>query len=298
MRLVTRSFPVGFPWTKAAWTGLAVACCAGYAASVQAPSEQIGVVRQAVGHWVRQGSPQQKLGPGDRVFGADTIRNRPSWTLSNRIVVLLHDGTRVLFACDSPCMKPFVPADSLPRSSLASRALSGVRRALMPAVMQLLSEKKPGYSIGISRGEGGTRLREAVLALDKDGVDLAPAFHEMPRGPTTLCLRPVLPGEATPAAARTVPPGRVHPLDPGLYDVRASERPGCGELDSSGAPQSGAWVLISRRHGGYSEAAAAFDDVRRLSDEWPGAGQGETRSFLRATLEHLAATRGEEPGAP
>jgi hypothetical protein len=277
------------------------------AARAQEPRDQVGVVRTTKGRWVRDRKP---IGAGHRVFRGDTIRSDSRHTSRPYVVVLLEDGKRVRFACDSSCTKPFVPVDSVSQRSISTRAFT----TLVTGVANVFSEHERRYSFGLSRGNHpgfgcGVRtdqaefcVSEAVLRLDALGLDLAPAFGGVSKGSYDVRFRPLAPestgkeGDSAGAGPirfawdpdRPPSPAHVSELEPGLYGLVVSRAAG---RETSG---SGAWVLIVQGAAEHRRIGTAFEKLRLLTRGWKGAGDIEVRAFLRAALDYLACEHTSE----
>jgi hypothetical protein len=253
-----------------------------------AGQEQIGVLTLVNGEWERD----HRAGPvasGTRVFRSDTFRIRSSYMPGKYLVVLFNDGRRVQFSCTHtvPC-RPVVPTDSLLSNSLPARVGRLADRVRTGAIA-LFSGDHRRYSYGISR-QGRLITEDAVLAITDRGVDVGPVLMTAPAGGyrvTLLHLPSPLgaQGASTDTAVLAWQPSSgsavaaVRPVREGLYMLEV--------LSGNSPAADSSWVLLVRAGTAFDRAAAEFRAARDLTGTWSGAGQGEVRAFLRATLDFL-----------
>ena len=248
---------------------------------------QIGVLTAVNGNWIRGSSPGA-LGSGTRVFRSDTFRVRSAYTPYKYVTILYTDGRRVRFSCprQGTC-PPVVPSDSLSNSSLLARA-GRLTERVRSGVVELFARDARRYSQGITRS-GGVVVREAVLALEADGIDLTFAISFLPPGRYAATLRripdafgtvdtaavTVLEWQAQEAGAAVPAPA----LAEGLYvlQIRSVES----------VEAASGWVLVLRKGDAFDHASEEFAAALDLSRTWTAAGEDETRAFLRAVLDLL-----------
>lgn len=256
--------------------------------------EHVGIVTAVNGQWVRSGAQGVSIASGYRLLRSDTLAVRSSYTPQKYVVALLHDGRRVQFTCPaSGLCNPFVLGDSLPSGSLIART-GRLRERVWTGILDLLSRDPRRYSYGLSRG--GAPIREAVVRLDNETIELGPAFESVSRGRYAVVLTPLqsenrhlgtLPTSATmewpgPRSSAQV---RFAGVRDGLYVVDA--RP---VSDPRASPNT-AWLLLISSQSEFRRVSGEFAEARAVADNWRRPGDGEIRAFLRAALETLGGTR-------
>jgi hypothetical protein len=159
------------------------------------------------------------------------------------------------------------------------------------AVVHLFTGDPEKYMVAASRGiEPG--LVDSVVALQNNGVDLSPAFRELPAGQYWIKLEPVNASNTrptvgiselrlTPQQAAIIP---APSIQPGLYRLIL--------VDKSGAPaDSDSWILISSPEK-YPSTSQAFQLAVKKSSTWPDAmDPSAVRALLRAYLESLSTSQ-------
>jgi hypothetical protein len=154
------------------------------------------------------------------------------------------------------------------------------------AVVHLFTGEPEKYMVAASRGIEPALL-DSVVALQNSGVDLSPAFRDLPAGPYWVKLETVNGSKPTSGilALQFVP---LHPavipassIQPGLYRLVL--------VDKAGAPaDSDCWILISPPDK-YSASSNAFQLAVQKSSTWPDAmDPSAVRALLRAYLESLS----------
>jgi len=280
------------------WLLIAVVFCSAASQGwAQDRTEAIARITEINGLWFRHRDPPNTLARGDQVWATDTIRIRSTYTPFKSIAILYTSGHRAEFTCPAEgYCGPFVPADSVRRHSLPSRAFRAIDN-----VLRLMGEQPKLWPQGLSRGEGSPQ--EAVLLSEGGNVQLEPALRDLPQSEYTvrlfrLTLDSRLP---TPQQAEVlwdpeaVPiPTKLGRLDPGLYEMQVLPPRANGNTNCTASEIQCAWVLILEDEE-YREAADTFEEARLVTGTWTGASQKEVRAFLRATLCYLASEIDREP---
>jgi hypothetical protein len=154
------------------------------------------------------------------------------------------------------------------------------------AVARLFTGEPEKYMVAASRGIEPA-LVDAVVGLQNSGVDLSPAFRELPAGQYWVKLETVngskpasgiLALQFLPRHPAVIPASSIQP---GLYRLIL--------VDKSGAPaDSDSWILITPPDK-YSAASHAFLLAVQKSSTWPDAmDPSAVRALLRAYLESLS----------
>jgi hypothetical protein len=187
---------------------------------------------------------------------------------------------------DSSCTGHQSSRCAVPLDPRNWRASGGGLGNIWDAVSHLFTGEPDKYMVAASRGmEPG--LVDTVVALQNGGVDLSPAFRELPAGQYWVRLETV--NGSKPAGGilelrfvpqhATVVPGAA--IRTGLYRLIL--------VDKSGEPAgSDSWTLISPPEK-YSSTSQAFQLAVQRSSTWPDAmDPSAVRALLRAYLESLA----------
>lgn len=255
--------------------------------------EQIGYVLSVEGQW--EDNSGRRLSKGSAVTAGAVVR-RKSADASNYITVVDRGGKLI---AQRHCWnaRECERAVTLPRTN---RAKSSMTTRFFGAVMSLWQGSPEKYVSGISRGglgKGEIKLSESVLKNEDGAVDASAVFKELKSGRYHIRLT-----SQTPAANDTSAPLDLKDVEwnsekpsslavgdvkPGLYKITVTEL-------KSGKPtprSQTAWVLISAPKD-FEQASAAFREAEGVTEQW-GASVDATsvRSFLRASLEHIAAQR-------
>lgn len=187
------------------------------------------------------------------------------------------------------CANPIrLPSTAVQEQSVVSRLIS--------AAMALVSNEPAKYSSFVSRGAD---LREAVVQLNNDQMDLAEVFQNMQsdrylvryetiskNGPNTAhALKPFEfnwdSKKPVPLAARG--------LLPGLYRVSIAEVSLLEPEGSGDASGNEAWVLVATPKA-YAKAAPMFTDAQNMTKRWgTNVKQTTVRGVLRASLDAITA---------
>ena len=246
--------------------------------------QHVGLVLDVRGEWVlyEGGKVVGRVEPGQGVPAGGTVRPTPPGT---GWVVILLPNDRVI-KCEAgnmgDCRRPFGPG----------RKPSGFGR-FYAAVINLFSGKGLEYESAAPRTPHSTRLREAVLGLDADQVDLAPVFEQAGEGRYHLLFTAAgrdAHGEPFPTVALNWKRGgaakvAVRGLKPGLYRLLLLDET---MRDEPSGPE--AWVLVTDA-ARFAAASAAFGEARAWSERWRARGSGDAeRIFLRAYLDSLRRT--------
>jgi hypothetical protein len=272
------------PFLKTAGAALLLLCCAQGARAQQT----FGYVLDIRGGWVLNRNAGAKLSKGSSLsVGSVITPSDPSD--GGSFIVIADRGGNIFERRDcgngGECARPI----RLPAS--ASNSPSTVERIIAAATR--LVEGDPGkYASFTSRGAD---LREAVLKLDAQRLDLAQVFRNMPGDRYFVRFEKMGKGQNAGAkplelefdwdSQKPAPLG-AGGLAPGLYKVSVREvsllAPEEGEASGNEA-----WVLVATPKG-YAKAAPSFDAALKMTKQWGDkVRQSSVRQFLRATLEFI-----------
>jgi hypothetical protein len=245
--------------------------CGAGAAAVDEPEPPVtGFVAELSGSWQRVGEPGEPLLLGTALPGGSSVRALSPEDPDSRIRIVLLDGHSVVLSCSilGACRTDLeLPAATREPSSLSRRLLEAAKR---------LHTDPTRYVPIASRGGA---LREAIVGIERDGLDLRAAGVGVPVRRQTLYMRPAreignepyatlrltLDAESTLAAPASA-------VSPGLYEVTTElvhERADLPWPDS-------AWILavlpqqkrefdrgLERAAGLWSEGKSAARDAER-----------------------------------
>lgn len=248
---------------------------------VAGAQQQVGFVVNLRGDWFLGSS--HKLKPGSPLPAGGTIQARE--LRGGEYIEIANRSGQIMInkSCDGGgCERPIkLPATS---PSLASR--------LFEAAMEVLFNDPVRFAVMISRGG---ELREAVIKITGEQVDLSPVLANKSRGTYLLQFEPRSAG--TPANAKPIGPvsvdwvpDKLSPvpvkgLTPGLYVVQPLSNEDGEPLE----PGSESWVLFTKPER-FDQALREFREAVVLTDKWVGsARQSSKRQFLRAALGQLDA---------
>jgi hypothetical protein len=240
----------------------------------------IGRVLDVHGEWRlwENGRDVGKIELGQAVTSMSTARPRSD---EGWLVIHLIDDR--IIRCEvgnlGACARPFV---------LNGR--SAGRGRFFRAIAFLLIRQPELYEIVMSRGRDEDGLREAVVALDRGTVDLAPVFEKMRESRYHLRLSPVRPQPTRKKFDSLVFDWRqgasskvtVAGLTPGLYRVLLLD-----EQKDDEPTGVDAWILVSDARQ-FPKVSAKFQEAVEWSREWhEGAARRAERTFLRTYLDSL-----------
>ena len=265
--------------------------------SISMGQELIGFVLDMQGKWFLDGSPPRKIHKGSTLPAGGSIYIQPPVSRSARVVVADRTGAIIVKKecglageCEG---KIRLPGPS-PGTSSAGRHVS--------AVLDVLSKEEPvKYESFISSSsqlpEGDLTaedVREAVVAIRGDSLDMRPVFARVRKGRFFLRLN-ALPGEQSldhlPDGAPIVydwdpaapSPVKAPGIQPGLYEMERLAK------DERGFASAGvvAWVLIPKPDE-YEKVSYCFGKVVQVATKWGGDIKPNTmRRYLRANLDYL-----------
>ncbi len=246
--------------------------------------QKFGYVLDVRGDWTANGA---KLSKGSSLNVGSTIQASNPSDGSSYIVVADRNGNVVeKRTCGAgECNKAIQLPNSIGQErSIISRVLS--------AAMALVSNEPAKYASLVSRGAD---LREAVVKLNNDQLDLQDVFQNMKRDRYLVHFEPLGKNSGN-AATKPLPfdwdpqkpsPLSAHGLAPGLYRVSISEV-SLLEPEAGGEPSGNeAWVLVATPKN-YGKAAPMFADAQQMTKRWGSdVKQSVTRSMLRASLDAI-----------
>ncbi len=259
--------------------------CAG---SLQA-QEKFGYVLDVRGDWIVNGSAKLSKGSGLNV-GSVIAPANPADGHSYIVVADRSGGVFEKRNCGAgECGKPI----RLPNSAASDQ---GFVTRLISAAMSLVSNEPAKYSSFVSRGSD---LREAVVKLNTNQLDLNEVFKNMPGDRYLVRFEPINKNGQTSAHALKPMPFNWDPkkpvplmaqgLGPGLYRVSIAEV-NLLEPDAGSEPSGNeAWVLVTTPPR-YVKAAPSFTAAQNVTKQWgPDVKQTAVREFLRASLDFITA---------
>lgn len=250
--------------------------------------QTFGYVLDVRGDWLLNGNAKLSKGSSLGVGGVITAADPSDG--GSYIVVADRGGNifeRRACANGGECASPI----RLPSTARASQSYLA---RVMGAAMRLVASQPGKYAAFISRSGGGD-LREAVVKLDAQRLDVRQVFENMPGDRYLVRFESLGQGRKAGAKplevefdwdSRKPAPLGAKDIGPGLYRVTVREV-------SLLAPEEGepsgneAWVLVARPRG-YAKAAPSFDAALKVTRQWgEQVRQNSVRQFLRATLEFI-----------
>ena len=264
------------PVLRAAGAVLVLLFCAG---AVRA-QQTFGYVLEVRGDWLVNGGA--KLSKGGSVSVGAVITAADPSDGGSYIVISDRAGNiyRRLSCGNGDCARPFsLPASAASGKSYLSRVVDGM--------MGIFYKGEPNqYRSVVSRGAD---LREAVLKLDAQKLDLGRVFENMPGDRYVVRFEKIEDGRRPAPKPVEVeyewdsqrrPPLGAQGLRPGLYRVTVRE---VRHLEEDNE----AWVLVTSPKG-YAKAAQSFDAAVNVTRRWEGKVREDSkRQFLRAALEFI-----------
>ena len=242
-----------------------------------------GWVLAVHGTWT-SGAKTLKL--GDPVKVNDKVRG--TGAPGDRLTVTLLDGKPHEYTCESKpdctsVIEPFRPGpDALPTRIFQALSTLATHREVMPVS-------------AISRGAEG--LRQAVLPLDGNQLDLSPAVKQADPGEYTLSLRPIS-GDRTakpqarvrgsvhwdpPALTAAAVPG----LTPGLYELA---------MNSTEGDSIGSVTVLVASPADYDPAHQTFEEGKQVLATWPqGVDPAAIEAFQSDILFHFHLSQTSRP---
>lgn len=268
---------------RAAWmffSLIAVALLTALVAAAQ-QRQQVGFVVNMRGKWILDSS--QELKPGSPLPAGGRVQVRDPKG-GDYIEIADRSGQIIITrSCDDGGCGQII---RLPASS------PGLAARLFGAAMALLNRDPVRFTVLLSRGG---ELREAVVKLAGEQVDLSAVLANKSRGPYLLRFEPKSAG--TPAGAKPIGPVSVDwdpnklalvtvkGLTPGLYVVQPLNNEDREPLE----PGTEAWVLFTTPEK-FDTAFCDFREALGVTDQWGDAArQASKRQFLRAALDQLSA---------
>jgi|SRR5215213_2258976 len=267
------------------------------------PQTNVGYVLDIGGQWQAEGTAQN-LQRGTSLRAGARVRASAPRGANTFIIIADLNGNiiarkycRDSGACDSAIQLPAAAAPP----SLMSR--------IFGTVISLWGGNSSKYGTLGSR-DASRALKEAVALLKDGQVDLTAAFSTLPKDTYRLrfvsipcidlaqCKTVLGPVDVLwePGKSALIPAGN---LKSGLYEVQLLKKDAGAVMPTEKGTE--AWVLVSPPST-YDAQAASFESARALTKSWQEAmqsmNQGESvktlkgttvSSFLRATLDHLAA---------
>jgi hypothetical protein len=243
------------------------------------PSEDLGFVLEATGKWqiAADGGAPQALVAGQAIKAGHQVTASAS---DAHLTIVLLDGDRLVCPKDPRCAAPL-------GGKQKESEKPGLTRRLVRAVAGLFSTPER-YATTMSRGE---ELKESVLRLRGDKLDLADLFSSLPEGDYALVLEPIEKGAAPDRDAAVKVAAAWNPKKPRPV-VAAGLKPGLYRA----ALESGAdaWVLVPDDKE-FTPQSKTFAALKKLVAGWTDVPARSTRSMLRAGLERLAFGETENP---
>jgi hypothetical protein len=246
-------------------------------------SAQVGYVKDIEGRWVLNGQPLKR---GQALPARGRVTFEPSDALRNFITIgdnnarpIIHRNCENAGECDTPIDLPDAGTDE---PSFVSE--------LVGTVMGIWYRSgKRGPAAVVSRGG---MLKEAVLKLEGDTLDLRPAFANLPRKQYLLRFVPQSHAREVPSL-RAVPfnwdpqgPGKlsVKGLAPGAYELQLLSPQEREKLEHG----TEAWVLVTTA-AHYERALCSYMQAVAITSQWgKDTRPGTVRDFHRTYLLHLA----------
>jgi hypothetical protein len=260
-------------------------CCCG-PANLQS---RVGLVTEVSGSWsLYTPGKQVSVARGNCLPGG-------AWLLKKSkgasIAIAFLDGSSCrtpLSAGSSPAAKLCPKPLRLPDSIIQDKALA--ERILLSA-KRLLSAPEGTYVSTLSRGNGESSMRDAILAIEPHGIDLSPVLALLPKQTVLLAFQRKI-GESKGGIdwelfqqIEVWQPLRIPitKLTPGLYRIL--------KLDSRREPTGAqAWILLVTPEA-YLKAEASFEEVQGVADKWAkGLDRDWTRDLCRAYLDQITHT--------
>jgi hypothetical protein len=249
--------------------------------------KQVGYVKDMRGDWFLDNRPLRR---GQALPDGGRITYKPSGESHSFIAIGDLNARTVIYKnCDNPgeCNQPIILTGfEAPEPSLVTTVVG--------IVMDAFFRKLPEHRSAISRGDA---LREGVVKLEGNKVELSPAFANMKRGKYLLRFVPI---SRKPDAKRDASLNMVSfywdPQKPAKLEVKGLTR-GAYELQQlkledwePQEPGTEAWILIADA-AEYDKALCSYQQAVAITSQWGKDTRPTTiRDFLRAYLEHLAAT--------
>lgn len=257
-----------------------------FASNIQA-QQRFGYVLDVKGDW--NSNQTGKVSKGAAVNVGSVISAGNPSDASSYIVIADHNGNiveRRNCANSGEC-------SSAIRLPAAASSNQGVVSRLLGAAMALVSSEPAKYATFVSRGSD---LKEAVIKLNEQKLDLSPVFKNMPADKYLVRFEKIdKDGSSAPALkpfpftwdARKPEPLVARDLGPGLYRVSVLEV-SLLETDGGSEPSGNeAWVLVSTPTT-YTKAAPSFDAALNVTKQWgTSVKQNAVRQFLRASLQFI-----------
>jgi hypothetical protein len=246
----------------------------------------VAYVKDINGEWHLNGS-SSLLQKGKALAAGHQISFTVSNVIHSFITIADVNGRTIIYKnCDNrgECNQSFRISNPGASPSLLGRAFR--------AVMHLWETSPPRYVSFISRGDG--TLVEAVVRLESNQVDLAPALVKLRRGQYLLRFKS-LSAQANSSSEpisffwdpRHPKPLPVQGLTKGLYELQRLDLTDKIKME----PGTEAWILVASGTN-YQEATRSFEQVKTMTAQWGKDTTDETvRSFLRASLDSLAAAK-------
>jgi hypothetical protein len=248
------------------------------ATSISAQLAEAGFVLSVRGDWLTSSDSSQRLSVGQALQDGDQIWASGRRSIAQSLSIALYaDGGRLDLRCSTSavCDRRY--------TIRAGRARGPRIREFLTSVAGLVRTAPDRYVPLITRGLYPP-LREAVLASEPDGVDLAPALTGQEGGELRLEVTALDPADST---RRWSPLGVLWtPGTPALVPM-ATLPPGLFALRYENEPDTEAWILVRRAPASATDAANA-EAIFGLVGEWSGGtGSKEARTVLRAYLHQL-----------
>ena len=258
--------------------------CLCLSAPVKAQERTIGQVLEIEGDWFLDSDKSKAISLNDDLPAGGVIRI-PSPSRSAFIVIRYSANNQTISKrcrnqgeCDQPIL--------LPRA--IHRQLT-FRDYLVQHAMKILRLNQVTPSVHSGRSPHGV-LRESVVTMRGDQVDLAPVFAEMNNGSYDVRLQRRRSKTSEEVSVLTVrrESGKtitspITNLQPGLYEVVLLEKRS-GEFKPT---LTTAWFLVTHSNE-YDRTMATFVEATKLTASWKkDVSEGTVRDFLRATLIHL-----------
>ena len=265
---------------------------------VQAQAKTIiGFVTEINGEWYLEDDPAKRILLKDPVPAGAVIRLKSGFGRSSRITITLLDDarTKIERVCGRPtsCRDPLVLPSKIKRAASSRKTRPAeIERSFLSRFQSVLSsffDNPTAFGSPISRGS--LDLQESLIPIVDGEADIGPAFQRLRKDSYHLQLerlgkggQPT--GEASPPTIYRWDPARsplpVKVSGPGLYRIVLLD--GSARNEPTG---DDVWVLALtplRYKSHYEE----FQEAARLALRWGNDFAPDSRSFLRAYLDHLA----------
>jgi hypothetical protein len=254
--------------------------------------EQIGFVIESNGNWFLDGNPVKPISQGSGLPAKGVVKIQSPYHSYSYIKIGDRQGKIIIVKqcgqgddCDQPIT---LPQNNPGSPSFASR--------LFDAIVSIVKDDHSKHAVFGSQGSG-EKLREAVVSLKDERVDLSRVFVNVKKDQYLLSFKPInLPDKsATPLSLDEIMfnwdpnnpvPLQLKGLRPGVYEVQ--------QLDKQSKEPLGlgteAWILASVP-ADYEKLSSCFQGAETLlTTQWGQQVKVNTvRSFLRAYLDDLIA---------